>query len=296
MSTSGVSTTGGPDVLRANGPDLVRRTKRTVEDLRGAAAEHNKLILLKGSSELISNIHEVLRDIDEQSGKILLTINSSATIYDKLKSLLDTINDISAFFEEVKGTKFMVFAKGKLKRHMVIHYQQLKSKCTDLMSAVSLELLTNKDLLTPEPVSMAAPVPVNAPIDDSALLEQKYLDGCFSFYGIDRPKNFNIAFDLFLYAAEKDHLRSMIMVAEMYSRGYSVESDENICINWLERAATLGCASAKYHLALKMVKKVSSFELHCLPSLRHHADPVSPLIEVDFNSVFSLILLCSYYL
>lgn len=258
MNTTLGSTTSsnGPDVLHSNGEDLVRRTKRTVEDLRGAAAEHNKLILLKGSQDMIMHIHEVLRDIDEQSDKILLTIRVSNTIYDKLQSLLDAINAISEFFEEVKGTKFMFFAKGKLKRHMVIHYQTLKAKCTDLMSAVSLELLTNKDIIltTPEPVVQTpSPAPV---VDPSQILEEKYMDGCRSFYGIDCPKNFNIAYDLFLYAAEKDHTKSMVMLAEMYKRGYSIQQDEHICITWLEKAASLGSAAAKYHLAMKMAAQV----------------------------------------
>lgn len=247
---------GTHDVLHTNGEELVRRTKRKVEDLRGAAAEHNKLTLLKGSEELIRHIHEVLRDIDEQSSKILLTINTSTTVYDKLQILSDAVNDISNFFEEVKGTKFMFFAKGKLRRHMVLNYQQLKSKCTDLMSAVSLELLTNKDLIldTPEPAVVNSVAP--APVDPYVRLEEKYMDGCRSFYGIDCPKNFNIAADLFMYAADRDHTKSMVMLAEMYKRGYSVEQDENICINWLERAASLGSSAAKYHLALKMTIQV----------------------------------------
>ena len=142
---------------------------------------------------------------------------------------------------------------------MVLNYQQLKSKCTDLMSAVSLELLTNKDLLlnTPEPIP--EPVVVSAPADPAADLEKTYMDGCRSFYGIDCPKNFNIAFDLFSYAAERDHLKSMVMLGEMYKRGYSAEQDENQCISWLERAASLGSASAKYHLAMKMAIQVSSY-------------------------------------
>lgn len=262
MNNSMGSTTGSStarDVLHSNGEELVKRTKRKVEDLRGAAAEHNKLILLKGSQELIVHIHEVLRDIDEQSSKILLTINTSNTVYDKLQSLSDSINDVSTFFEEVKGTKFMFFAKGKLKRHMVLHYQQLKSKCTDLMSAVSLELLTNKDLIldTPEP----APKPVEpAPSPTPAVnVEEKYMEGCRRFYGIDCPKNFNIAFDLFSYAAERDHTKSMVMLGEMYKRGYSVDADENKCINWLEQAASMGSAAAKYHLAMKMAIQVINF-------------------------------------
>lgn len=253
---STISSAGSPgDALHSNGEELVKRTKRKVEDLRGAAADHNKLILLKGSQEMVMHIHEVLRDIDEQSPKILLTIHSSNTVYDKLQSLSDAINEIATFFEEVKGTKFMFFAKGKLKRHMVLHYQQLKSKCTDLMSAVSLELLTNKDLIldTPEPI-VEAPAP--SPVDPHAKLEEKYMDGCRSFYGIDCPKNFNIAFDLFSYAAERDHTKSMVMLADMYKRGYSVDQDESRCINWLEKAATMGSSSAKYYLALKIAIQV----------------------------------------
>ena len=42
------------------------------------------------------------------------------------------------------------------------------------------------------------------------------------------------------------------MLGEMYKRGYSVLQDENASITWLERAASLGSSSAKYHLALKM--------------------------------------------
>jgi TPR repeat protein len=256
--TLGSTTSSVPDALHSNGDDLVRRTKRTVEDLRGAANEHHKLTLLKGSQDLVSNIHEVLRDIDEQSGKILVTIRVSTTIYNKLQSLLDAVNEVSVFFEEIKGTKFMFFAKGKLKRHMVIHYQTLKAKCTDLMSAVSLELLTNKDIIldTPEPVAVSPPKPAKVE-DPYVRLEEQYMDGCRSFYGIDCPKNFNIAFDCFLYAAEKDHLKSMVMLAEMYQRGYSVSQDENVCIKWLEQAASMGSSAAKYHLAMKMTAQVS---------------------------------------
>jgi hypothetical protein len=98
--------------LPRDGEDLVKRTRRTIEELRAVANEHDKLYLLNGSQELVAQIRDVLKDINDQNDKILETIHSES-VYNKLSTLLDSVNNISVFFEEVKGTKFIYLAKGK---------------------------------------------------------------------------------------------------------------------------------------------------------------------------------------
>lgn len=211
----------------------------------------------------MTNIHEILRDIDAQSDKILLTVKSSRQVYDKLKSLYDSVSDVAAFFEKVKNTKVMFLAKGKLKREMIRHYQALKAKCTDMMSAVSLELLTNQSLHPPPPAPIiieraapapAAPVVIEKPVEP---LEERYLKGCKWYYGIERPKNFNRAYEHFIYCAEHDHLASVTMVALMHKHGYGTELSDRDCVEWLKRGIALGSASAKYLLAVGLVTKLA---------------------------------------
>jgi TPR repeat protein len=128
------------------------------------------------------------------------------------------------------------------------------------MSAVSLELLARKtDIIEVKP----APVPVPEPepkieivVDERADINKRYNEGIKSYYGIEKPRNYNIAFAEFQFAAKRDHLESIVMIGHMYKKGYGVTKNESEAISSYERAASLGSTAAKYYLSLLMISKV----------------------------------------
>lgn len=269
LKSSNSSLERQPLASNQSSEQLIERTKRAAEDLRGSANDITKLWMLKGSEELMDNIHEVLRDIEEQSHRIQLTIKTSRPVYDKLKNLSDSINDTSIFFEKVKNTKVMFISKGKLKREMIRLHQALKAKCTDLMSAVSLVLLSNQSLqAAPAPVPSisksvtvaAAPTTVieyrDRPPDPKLKINEMYDEGCRWYYGINRPKNFILAHDEFIKAAEHKHAESVTMIALMFKNGHGVDKDYSKFKHWLKRGVESNIPSSKYHYALILITKV----------------------------------------
>jgi hypothetical protein len=260
-----------------DGGSLLDQAERSIEDLRAAAGSNSKLAQMKGSHQLIIGINEVMETLAEQKEKILSTVEHSRAVHEKVKLLIEASTNLHAFFDKLNNKSILIFAKTKLQKDMRTLNIALKAQCTDLMSAVSLELLG-----TPAPaptVEIKAPKPKEPEQD----VQIKYNSAIHSYYGINVPKNYTVAFGGFMYSAQRNHIHSMLMVAEMYRRGHGVNQDTQICRHWLERAIALGSSAAKYQLAVLIICKVnapstcilwlyqvfSSFFKFCMISVSH---------------------------
>jgi hypothetical protein len=205
---------------------------------------------MKGSHQLIIGINEVMETIAEQRDRILSTVDHSRAVHEKVKLLTEASMNLHAFFDKLNNKSILIFAKAKLQKDMRTLNIALKAQCTDLMSAVSLELLgTPSSAPTAE---IKAPKPKEPEQD----VQIKYNSAVHSYYGINVPKNYTVAFGGFMYSAQRNHIPSMLMVAEMYRRGHGVNQDTQICRHWLERTVALGSPAAKYHLAVLIFCKV----------------------------------------
>ena len=78
----------------------------------------------------------------EQSDKILVTVKTSVTVQYNLKSLHTSLQDVKSFFDGNPRQSFFG-SKSKLQRRVQDFYHTLRAKCTQLMTSVSLELLTS---------------------------------------------------------------------------------------------------------------------------------------------------------
>ncbi len=211
---------------------LIEATKSLATELRLTAQDHKKLAGIKGNDELIHRIDEVLVEIEEQSGKLVLVCQVPAIQRD-IQFLRVALVEIQEFFEAVN--KASIFnSKHKMRLRMQNLYQSLRARCTQLMTAVSLELLTAK------PIEEKVPK-ISAEI---------YKLGLYSFFGVaGRSKNFTLAFEKFTEAAEYGEVDAMVMLAKCYLDGQGIESSLAMATHWLERAAVSGAAHAKTELA-----------------------------------------------
>jgi hypothetical protein len=236
-------------VVPKNRDELLTVTRDLITEVRELSDATVKLQKLKGNEELTNKLDEVLREIDSQFDKIIATVHSSDMVYTHLKGLRTTIENIHQFFEDLQQTRVLFFAKGRLRKQMILHYNSLRHNCTQLMASVSLELLSKA------PEVAASPEPL--PDLTNKELEKELLEGHKYFYGIHRFKNYIRAFKHYVYAAERDHLEAMIMVGMVYQNGYGVEKDLPKAIAWYKRAEALGSANAKYCLAFLILDEVT---------------------------------------
>jgi hypothetical protein len=232
-----------------NRDELLSVTRDLITEVRELSDATVKLQKLKGNEELTNKLDEVLSEIDTQFDKIIATVHSSDMVYTHLKGLRATIEKIYQFFEDLQQTRVLFFAKGRLRKQMILHYNSLRHNCTQLMASVSLELLSKE----PDHPPPSEPLPDLT----NQELEREVLEGHKFFYGIHKFKNYLRAFKHYVYAAERDHLDAMIMVGLMYQHGYGLDQDLSKAIAWYKRAEALGSANAKYCLAFLILDEVT---------------------------------------
>ena len=197
MSSTNSTAINQPVSPNPEAVDLIERVQGLAKVLRVTAADNKKLASLKGNEELIHRIDEVLLEIEEQADKIM-AVSASAAVMRDLTTLQSTMMEVKDFFELVNHAS-MFSSKHKMKLRMQNIYQSLRSRCTQLMTAVSLELLTKK------------------PDDDAKpkLGAELYLLGLNYYFGLaGKPRNFALAFEKFLEASELGDPEAMILLAK----------------------------------------------------------------------------------
>jgi hypothetical protein len=196
LSTVKLPTSNDPNVL------LIKEVTTLAERLRAAAMESSKLTKLKGSSELITRIVEVLTEIDQQSSKVLLAMRTSPTVENDLNLLREALLKVEDFFGSVNKAHWFT-SKYKLRVAMQNNHQTLRARCTQLLAGVSLALLSKSSDI--------------------------YTSALNYFYGINgSPLNYSFAFERFLRAADEHESNAMVMVAKCYLNGWGVDLDEHI--------------------------------------------------------------------
>jgi hypothetical protein len=244
-SNFSVVTDGGDNQLT-----LIVETKTLASNLRAAADEQHYLRNIKGSDELILKLEEIFTEIEEQSKKLIATIRTSKTVYHNLQSLYNSMLEVKLYFEELTKSKVLFISKNRHKRKVQLLYQTLRNKCTQLMTSVSLELLTLKTT----PVEKPPP-----PTTSSEL----YNIGISFYYGIGgRPKNCTMAFEKFIQAAEQDNVDAMVFVSKCYCNGEGVDVNYEAGNDWLETACNIDANDAyphaKYEVASLILKELKS--------------------------------------
>eukprot|EP00981_Chlorochromonas_danica_P009472 scaffold2708_cov158-Ochromonas_danica.AAC.20 len=219
-----------PDEAR----ELIEKTKVLAGEIRLLGQENKKIEKIKGNEELMLRIDEVLVEIEEQSDK-LLSVSASPAVQRDLLALQKSLEEVKDFFSVVSRAS-MFASRQKLKLRMQNVYQSLRARCTQLMTAVSLELLTKKP--QEEVIVLQA----------SHEAYQRGLAFAFALHG--KPQSLSLAFENFVQAAEGDHAEAMVMVAKCYREGQGVEKSLNMALHWLNKAIqSEGLAHAKTLLA-----------------------------------------------
>ena len=257
-------------IIPKNPNELLLVTKDLITEIRELCDTNLKLQQLKNNKEMIEKLDEVLKEIDLQYNKITLTIHSEM-VYLHLKGLRVNIEKIYSFFNDLNQTRVMFFAQGRLRKQMIVLYNNLRQSCTQLMAAVSLELLTikrkedeekekeiRKQLLAssqpPVPIPRSpSPIPIDNSLND--LLHELY-EGHKFFYGINKFKNYLRAFKHYHFAAERGQVDAMIMIGIIYQNGYGTEKNLKKAIEWYKHAEELGSSAAKYFLAFLLLDEV----------------------------------------
>lgn len=69
--------------------------------------------------------------------------------------------------------------------------------------------------------------------------QEKFSDACNVFYGICRPSNLKIGYLKFLDLVQsgQGHTESMLMISECFMHGKGVDTNEDLALAWLEKAA-----------------------------------------------------------
>lgn len=224
------------------GKQLIVETKSLARELRLIARDHKKLSQIKGNDELIHRIKEVFLEIEEQSDKLIVTCSQSKSVQRSFKALLSSLQEIKEFFDAVNSA-WMFTSKNRMRLKMQNHYQTLRARCTQLMTAVSLELLTSP----PEPPPQRT-------------ISELYLAGIHYFYAVGgKAKNYTLAFEKFNEAAERDDPDGMFMTGKCYLEGKGVDANEHLALQYLYQAANSGyCPHAKTEIAQHLIKKLKS--------------------------------------
>jgi hypothetical protein len=230
--------------------EVLKLTKSLAKEVRQAADVQSKLPLLKSSQELITKIDEILVDVEEQAHRIEETMVTSSTVFGNLKSLCHSIQEVHEFFTILNETKIMFFAKSKLNKRLLLLQQNLRQKCTQLLTSVSLELFKIQELAATKIPEVKQEVKVNKDVLTECLEGHKF------YYGIFTQINYERAFKHYIYAAERGNLDAMVAIGDMYCNGQGIAQDSQSASAWYQRAHEMGSGAAKYRLAMIILNEV----------------------------------------
>jgi TPR repeat protein len=246
---------------------LLTNTKALAGKLIRTANYHKNLSTLKASEQLVHKIKEVFFEVEKEDKKLRDTLSTSEFVQKNLENLLTTLIDVEKFFDDLTKITVMMFVKSSVERKLQDHLHILRGKMTQLMTSVSLELLSR-------PAAKPADTP-KAPNSIECNIGFAY------FYGIGRPRNLTTAYEKFRYGAEDGDTECMYMLAMCFAESFGVDHDEVAGRAWLERAAELGCPSAMTELAVTLINSVNHRDHQLLTEVLHsivNRDPRSPLI------------------
>jgi hypothetical protein len=229
--------------------ELLQLTSDLVSEIRIDSVRQLKLPKIEGSNELLSKLDEILSEIETQFERIADTIHTSDMVYNGVLSLCKTVQKVHDFFKKLSSTNFLIFKKKGLKKELALLNNDLRHRSTQITAALSLELLNGRE---------APPIPTKIAADDTDL-DARYRKGEQFFYGINGDRNYTLAFEHFLFAAERHHMKSMSMVADIYSNGLGLQADNDIAFRWLLKAQDMGCVVGKYKLGLFLINEVSVY-------------------------------------
>lgn len=220
--------------------------------VKNIAEEHQKLNLLKENEGLLQAINEMHAELVQQQENITSTLLASSTIQGNLNSLCSSWVDIFNYFDELQNTTVLFLTKPKLKRKAVAVTQALRSKGTQLMTNVTLELLLRKQ---PETVQEES----TSDIVYQLPAFYKY------YYGVaGSPVNYTMAYTKARESAEKNHNpRAMLLLSKCYFRGHGVPADPIQARKWLDQAVELDLPEAKKELAEILIDSFQDIKSVC---------------------------------
>ena len=240
--------------------DLFESTKEKAQLVRKAAVEHPKLAKIDGIKPLLKKLDEVIEEFEVQDTWIRKALSSKSVFYN-LEVVREALADIETFLGlSVKSGWF--FGRKRLTKAVVLLQTQLRSKQTQFMTSVNLEVIAQQDKFGNR-LTLKSESDGNDDDDKNKQQHEKneeiYLLGMQSFHGYLAPKNYNNAYGHFFEAAENDHEESMYMLSICYQNGYGIDRNLTTARAWLEKAASAGSASAKNDLAMSLIAQVFHF-------------------------------------
>ena len=245
-----------------------------------------------GADQLKEFVAQLGRELTEYDPRLIAVIPKSATVRGNLQSLTATLNDLETFLTKLAAKKVLFFSSTKYRAKIANFLHLLRSKSTQLLTSITLELLTSQQ----QPQSPRAPrtqgesspheterspvdeVTKTVPVDEepfspqatsvppptsiaeaTALLsptegnQQTTLNGTASFYGIPPlVKNYTVAAEAFAVAATGGDGDAMLMLSECYEHGWGVEQDTPVSTSWLEKAVAAGSRAAMHRNAMQV--------------------------------------------
>jgi hypothetical protein len=172
----------------SEGEELIQKQRSLNVELVAQAKAHKKLLQVKGGTELLSKLEEILYEIEQMNESLMLTIKTSKSVFYNLKNLYTTMIDLKAYFIALEKKSIML-SKSKIKQQILQYYLHLRTKGTQLETSVTLEVVTRGQLSSS-----------NLPRENSEL----YNLGISYYYGLGgNPKNHIIAMENFTEAAKE---------------------------------------------------------------------------------------------
>lgn len=264
---------------------LLKSTLELLTHLKFRASNNKGLDRVSKSTRLglVSILGEVLNEIQEQSNKIAGAIKVSKSCFVALQSVHDLLKEIQTFMDDCDKKSFVVFLnKASFKTHDKDLRSNLRAKTTQLTSSVTIAMLSqpkttnsrvssgiglgNVIIDTVEAVNAAGSMngkafaTAKAASSAGALQDNSlglmYTAGYMFYHGIGRPRNFTLAHQKFLEAAEIGDSDSMSMVARCYLNGQGVEADMHSARMWLSKGAIAGSNRARTDLAVLLLAEL----------------------------------------
>ena len=236
---------------------LLEKVTVQAQKVKFVAEEHPKLSLIKENAELVKKIDELGIELEEQKEKItkaLFGAEHASTVEKNIKSLALCIEDCLSYFDELNNTTVMFLTKARLKRKAEMLTQSLRSKMTQLLTSVTLELLLQSS-------GDGKPTPQPKILSD----EKDWPDYYTYFYGLlGHPVNYSIVVESSLAGAEEGYPRAMLMLAKCYAGGLGIEEDKAKAIEWLEKASDLELMEAKIDLAMLLLTSMKNRKDACM--------------------------------
>ena len=277
-------------------------TKRNVDNVLLAIKANKNLPYLKGYGELEEAVFEVLGSLEEHEEGFIATITTSKGVSLAMSSLDTTFHDVETFLHKL-GAKTFVFHQTSKLRAKISHFVHLlRSKSTQLLTSITLELLSQGqqphtvELPTPLPKDeQENPVPVlppppqhviepptkpilsvitsSSPSSSSKDTSSLISSGNNSYYGIPPvPKNYSIAIDFYRKAVTNGDPEGMFMLAECYDNGYGVDTNKETGQSWLSKAVALGHSNAMHKNAMQVLKELNLHDAEYLRKVLSNFD------------------------